>query len=52
MTPEEQHLVFDKARLDPDYQEHTATYFMFTRIMKAAAFVGPFFFAFVLYWTD
>ncbi len=52
MTPEERHLEFDKAQPDADYQEHEATYVMFTRIMTAAAFAFPFFFAFVLYWTD
>jgi hypothetical protein len=52
MTPEERRLELDKDRPDPDYEAHEETYFGFTRIVKYAAFAFPFFFAFVIYWTD
>ena len=37
---------------DGDYQEHVRTYSKFVRYARAAAIAGPFFVAFVLYWTQ
>ena len=47
-----QDMMQDDIRRDPDLAEHVSTYEHFTKLAMWAAIALPFFFAFVLYYTQ